>query len=55
VEPKYLYNTLEKFEPNPKSFDTTWHGFVLVWTARTEPTSHPHISQTRPHLPLELT
>jgi hypothetical protein len=27
--PKGLYNTLEKFEPNPKSFDMTWHGFCL--------------------------
>jgi hypothetical protein len=29
VAPKYLYNTLEKVEPNPKSFDTTWHKICL--------------------------
>jgi hypothetical protein len=29
VAPKYLQNTVEKFEPNPKSFDTTWHKFCL--------------------------
>jgi hypothetical protein len=27
--------------------------FVSVWTARTEPTSHPHISLPRPYLCLE--
>ena len=29
VAPKDLQNILEKFKPNPKSFDTTWHKFCL--------------------------
>jgi hypothetical protein len=29
VAPKDLQNNLEKFEPNPKSFDMTWHKFCL--------------------------
>jgi hypothetical protein len=29
VAPKYLLNTLERVEPNPKSFDMTWHKFCL--------------------------
>jgi hypothetical protein len=29
MAPKDPKNTLEKFEPNPKPFDTTWHGFCL--------------------------
>jgi hypothetical protein len=29
MAPKDLKHTLEKFKPNPKPFDTTWHGFCL--------------------------
>jgi hypothetical protein len=55
VAPKDLQNILEKFKPNPKSFDTTWHKFCHGVDSSDKADFPPHISLTRPHLPLELT
>jgi hypothetical protein len=54
-EPNHLRNPLEKFEPEPNSFDTIWQHFCLRVNSETTQIWRLQISLPRAYLPLELT
>jgi hypothetical protein len=53
-EPNYLRNPLEKFEPEPKPFDTIWHHFCLEGEQWDNPDLASAYLPSQGYLPLEL-
>jgi hypothetical protein len=53
--PNHLGHPVEKFEPEPNSFDLNWHLFYREVDSETSQIWRPQISLPRAYLPLELT
>jgi hypothetical protein len=53
--PNHLGHPLEKFEPEPNSFDLNWHLFCRKVDSETSQFWRPRIFLPRAYLPLELT